>query len=211
MRVAGLDRHSHGDYFAYAETACSVSGCASPCFRSSERPVFSLTYSLGSREVPPPRRFRNRWHVMYLRPGFVALPVPDSHRIDADLLDNLLLKQLEVHTALSARPKTPISKYPKQLKTRYGTDIRSISICSRDWRRWSRRAELAVLLLDLYPHFFETVALIDHFHHVTRDAETYQTALLNRWRRRGGCAHAFFYSPRQVGKERIGGEAQQKV
>jgi len=61
------------------------------------------------------------------------------------------------------------------------------------------------------PHFFETVALIDHFHHVTRDAQTYQTALLNRWRRRGGCAHAFFYSPRQVGKERIGGEAQQKV
>ena len=32
------------------------------------------------------------------------------------------------------------------------------------------RTVLAVSLIDIRPHFFQTLAFIDHFHHVTRDA-----------------------------------------
>jgi DNA-binding transcriptional MerR regulator len=38
-------------------------------------------------------------------------------------------------------------------------------------RRWSRRSILAIRLFNLCSHFLETLALIHHFHHVTRDAD----------------------------------------
>jgi hypothetical protein len=38
-------------------------------------------------------------------------------------------------------------------------------------RGWGRWAVLAVRFLDLRAHFLETLALVHHFHHVTRDAD----------------------------------------
>lgn len=41
----------------------------------------------------------------------------------------------------------------------------------RHRRRRSRRSVFAVSFLDLRAHFSQTLALVDHFHHVTRDVD----------------------------------------
>ena len=41
----------------------------------------------------------------------------------------------------------------------------------RDRRRRCGRSVLAVSVLDLGSHFFQTLSFVDHFHHVTRDAD----------------------------------------
>ena len=55
---------------------------------------------------------------------------------------------------------------------------RSAHLRLDSWRRRcrSRRTVLAVGFLDLRAHFLETLALIHHLHHVTRDADADRSA-----------------------------------
>lgn len=82
--------------------------------------------------------------------------------------------------------RTDIHKVERESIRKAGSDqlcpYNLCFVCNRPSNRRSRgwRAVLAVRRLDLRAHFLEGLAIVDHFHHVTRDAYA-------RCLRRGSC------------------------